>query len=210
VPSSNCSAQIAEALEPSPEITESQPELLAQHHAEAGLAARGCGFLGKAGHRSRSEMAEAATQFRKGLDQLALLPDISEKSGNFLAHRACRRELGRPGDGARPMLARESRGNSSVHARSSFSFPAGSPAITAELDRQRGLLGKAIPPRGCIAKPSAASRNPSCGRCAPQRGLPDQDRRAAAGLLVPGYGWLAEGFATADLTGPKALLDGPA
>jgi len=74
-------AQIAEALEyHSPEIIESQPELLAQHNAEAGLVEKAVAFWGKAGHRSvaRSAMAEAAAQFQKGLDQLALLPDIAE------------------------------------------------------------------------------------------------------------------------------------
>jgi len=75
-------AQIAEALENhSPEITESQPELLAQHYAEAGLVEKAVAFWSKAGHRSvaRSAMAEAAAQFQKGLDQLALLPDIPER-----------------------------------------------------------------------------------------------------------------------------------
>jgi class 3 adenylate cyclase/predicted ATPase len=75
-------AQIAEALEAhSPEIIESQPELLAQHYAEAGLVEKALAFWGKAGHRSvaRSAMAEAAAQFQKGLDQLALLADIPER-----------------------------------------------------------------------------------------------------------------------------------
>ena len=75
-------AQIAEALEAhSPEIIESQPELLAQHYAEAGLVEKAVAFWGKAGHRSvaRSAMAEAAAQFQKGLDQLAMLPDIPER-----------------------------------------------------------------------------------------------------------------------------------
>ena len=75
-------AQIAEALEThSSEIIESQPELLAQHYAEAGLVEKAVAFWGKAGHRSvaRSAMAEAAAQFQKGLDQLALLPDIPER-----------------------------------------------------------------------------------------------------------------------------------
>src|SRR5215472_789710 len=75
-------AQIASALENySPEITESQPELLAQHCAEAGRVEMAVAFWGKAGHRSvaRSAMAEAAAQFQKGLDQLALLPDIPER-----------------------------------------------------------------------------------------------------------------------------------
>jgi predicted ATPase len=75
-------AQIAEALEThSPEIIESQPELFAQHYAEAGLVEKSVACWGKAGHRSaaRSAMAEAATQFHKGLDQLALLPNTPER-----------------------------------------------------------------------------------------------------------------------------------
>src|SRR6516164_8624239 len=67
-------ARIAEALEADfPEITESQPELLAQHYTEAGLVEKSVAYWGKAGHRStaRSAMAEAAAQLQKGLDQLA-------------------------------------------------------------------------------------------------------------------------------------------
>ncbi len=75
-------AQIANALEThSPEVIESQPELLAQHYAEAGVIEKAVAFWGSAGQRSvaRSAMAEAAAQFQKGLDQLALLPDIPER-----------------------------------------------------------------------------------------------------------------------------------
>jgi class 3 adenylate cyclase/predicted ATPase len=75
-------AQIAEALTAqSPELIDNQPELLAQHYTEAGLIEKSVGFWGKAGHRStaRSAMAEAAAQFQKGLDQLALLPDTPER-----------------------------------------------------------------------------------------------------------------------------------
>jgi class 3 adenylate cyclase/predicted ATPase len=75
-------AQIAEALERlSPELVDSQPELLAQHYSEAGLAGKSVAYWGKAGRRSaaRSAMAEAALQLRKGLDQLALLPDTPER-----------------------------------------------------------------------------------------------------------------------------------
>jgi class 3 adenylate cyclase/predicted ATPase len=71
-------AQIAEALEVhSPELMDSRPELFAQHYDEAGLVEKSVAFWGKAGHRSaaRSALAEAAAQFRKGLDQVALLPD---------------------------------------------------------------------------------------------------------------------------------------
>jgi predicted ATPase len=75
-------ARIAEALETHfPELPDSQPELLAQHYAETGLVEISVFFWGKAGHSStgRSAMAEAASQFHKGLDQLALLPDTPER-----------------------------------------------------------------------------------------------------------------------------------
>ena len=75
-------AQIAEALETHfPELTESQPELLAQHYAEAGLAEKSAEYWGKAGHSSaaRSAMAEASAQLQKGLDQLKLVPDTPER-----------------------------------------------------------------------------------------------------------------------------------
>jgi tetratricopeptide (TPR) repeat protein len=76
-------AQIAEALEThSPELMDTQPELFAQHYAEAGLVEKAVIYWGKAGRRSaaRSAMTEAAAQFQKGLDQLALLPNTPERS----------------------------------------------------------------------------------------------------------------------------------
>jgi class 3 adenylate cyclase/predicted ATPase len=75
-------AQIADTLEiQSPELMESQPELFAQHYTEAGLVEKSVGYWSKAGRRSvtRSAMAEAAAQFQKGLDQIALLPDTLER-----------------------------------------------------------------------------------------------------------------------------------
>jgi class 3 adenylate cyclase/predicted ATPase len=75
-------AQIAEALEThSPELMDNQPELFAQHYAEAGLVEKSVACWGKAGRRSaaRSAMAEAAAQLQKGLDQLALLPDGAKR-----------------------------------------------------------------------------------------------------------------------------------
>jgi predicted ATPase len=75
-------AQIAGALEAdSPELMDSQPELVAQHYVEAGLVEKSVVCWGKAGRRSaaRSAMAEAAVQFHKGLDQLALLPNNPER-----------------------------------------------------------------------------------------------------------------------------------
>jgi len=75
-------AQIAEALETHfPELMDTQPELFAQHYAEAALVEKSVVCWGKAGHSSaaRSAMAEAATQFHKALDQLALLADTLER-----------------------------------------------------------------------------------------------------------------------------------
>jgi class 3 adenylate cyclase len=63
-------AQIAAALEThSPEMMENQPELFAQHYAEAGLIEKSVAYWGKAGRRSvaHSAMAEAAAQLQKGL-----------------------------------------------------------------------------------------------------------------------------------------------
>jgi predicted ATPase len=75
-------ARIADALESQlPEMMDTQPELFAQHYAEAGLVEKSIAFWGRAGERSaaRSAMVEAAAQLQKGLDQLALLPDTPER-----------------------------------------------------------------------------------------------------------------------------------
>ena len=84
-------AQIAEALETqSPEIMDNQPELFAQHYAEAGLVEKSVACWGRAGRSSaaRSAMAEAATQLQKGLDQLALLPDTPARQRQELEFRS--------------------------------------------------------------------------------------------------------------------------
>jgi DNA-binding winged helix-turn-helix (wHTH) protein/predicted ATPase len=75
-------ARIAEVLETDfPDIVVSQPELLAQHYGEAGLAEQSATYWEKAGRRSigGAAMAEAAVQLRKGLEQLAFLPDTPER-----------------------------------------------------------------------------------------------------------------------------------
>ncbi len=84
-------AQIAETLEThSPEMMDSQPELFAQHYAEAGLIEKSVACWGKAGRRSvaRSAMAEAGAQLQKGLDQLALLPLTPERQRQELEFRS--------------------------------------------------------------------------------------------------------------------------
>ena len=71
-------AEIGKVLETHfSEMVDSQPELLAQHYADAGLIEKSVAYWGRAGQRSaaRSAMAEAAAQYQKGLDQLMLLPD---------------------------------------------------------------------------------------------------------------------------------------
>jgi hypothetical protein len=82
VPRRRLHAQIAEALETHfPELIDTQPELFARHYAEAELVEKSVACWAKAGGRSadRSAMAEAAAQYQKGLDQLALLPDSPER-----------------------------------------------------------------------------------------------------------------------------------
>ena len=75
-------ARIAQALEThSPELMDSQPEIFAQHYQEAGLVEKSFACWGKAGHRSaaRSALVEAAAQFQKSLEHLALLPKNPER-----------------------------------------------------------------------------------------------------------------------------------
>ena len=70
-------ARVAATLESQfAEITETRPELLARQCAQAGLLEKAAGLWGKAGQRSleRSALVEAVSQFRRGLDQIALLP----------------------------------------------------------------------------------------------------------------------------------------
>jgi hypothetical protein len=131
-------AQIAEALEThSPELMDSQPELLAQHYAEAGLVQKSIVRWAKAGRRStaRSALAEAAAQFHKALDQLVLLPDNPERQRQeleilsalcaVLPLKATRRRKQ-----AMPTPGRESFGGSWVLLRSFFRFRTGSHFIT--------------------------------------------------------------------------------
>jgi class 3 adenylate cyclase/predicted ATPase len=64
-----------------PEIEVTQPALLAQHCAEAGLAAKSIGYRLKAGQQAlvREAMIEAEAQLRKGLGLIANLPDGAER-----------------------------------------------------------------------------------------------------------------------------------
>jgi len=75
-------AQIAEALEAqSPEIVESQPELLAHHYGEAAIADKAIGYWHRAGKLSAAKSAEteAIAQLRRGLSLLDALPENRER-----------------------------------------------------------------------------------------------------------------------------------
>ena len=76
-------ARIAAVLEERfPETAETQPELLARHFAEAGLAPQAIAYLQKAGDRAaeRSAYAEAIGHLTRGLELLQALPDGPERT----------------------------------------------------------------------------------------------------------------------------------
>ena len=84
-------ARIAATLENQfPEIVETQPEALARHCAEAGLAEKAVGCWLKAGHQAmkRSAMLEAEALLRKGLNLLASLPEDTERQQHELDLRS--------------------------------------------------------------------------------------------------------------------------
>ena len=73
--------RIAQVLaERFPEVAETQPELLAQHYTEAGLAQQAIPYWQRAGQRAAGHSAhvEAIGHFHQALAVLALLPDTPE------------------------------------------------------------------------------------------------------------------------------------
>jgi TOMM system kinase/cyclase fusion protein len=80
--------RIARVLEAQlPETVETQPELVAHHYTEAGLAASAISYWQRAGQRAneRSAHAEAINHLTKGLEVLKTLPDIPERAQQELA-----------------------------------------------------------------------------------------------------------------------------
>jgi class 3 adenylate cyclase/predicted ATPase len=83
-------ALIARALEAEfPDVTESQPELLAHHCIEAGRPIEGIGYCLKAAERAmaRSAAAEAIGHLNRGLGQLEALADGAERDRSELLLR---------------------------------------------------------------------------------------------------------------------------
>ena len=133
-------AQIAEALEThSPELMDNQPEVFAQHYAEAGLIEKSVACWGKAGQQLRRPLGDGGggRTISKGAGPagaVARRPRTSATaSSNFgvpwarccMPSKARRR---RKRD--RPMPAHESCGSGWVVPRSSLEFPMASRAIT--------------------------------------------------------------------------------
>jgi len=74
--------QVAAVLvEQFPETTETQPELVAHHYTDAGLAAQAIPYWQKAGQRAvqRSANVEAISHLTKGLELLKTFPDTPER-----------------------------------------------------------------------------------------------------------------------------------
>jgi len=132
-------AQIAEALEAhSPDLMDSQPELFAQHYAEAWLVEKSVptGVRPGIGQPPARRWRKRPRNCRRGWTSWRCCrtnSNVSDESSNFALPwaRRCdplkgkrRRKL------AKPMPAPESCGNSWVHPRSSFRLPMGSRPIT--------------------------------------------------------------------------------
>ena len=92
-------ARIAEALEQQfPDVGETQPEVLAQHLTEAGLAARAIPYWRRAGELAvgRSANLEAIAHLSKGLELIVTLPDAAgHLDEEFALHLAIGGPLGR-------------------------------------------------------------------------------------------------------------------
>jgi tetratricopeptide (TPR) repeat protein len=121
-------ARITATLEDQfPEIVETQPELLARHCAEAGLADKAVGYLVQAGKQaiSRCAMTEAVAQLRRGLERL---PDMPEGDARYEQELDLQITLGNA------LIATE--GYSAPQAGEAF---ARARELCAQLDRSRQL-----------------------------------------------------------------------
>ena len=158
-------ARIAEALTAHyPELMDSQPELFAQHYAEAGLIEKSVAYWGKAGHRLRRPLGDGGSgrTISKGAGPAGAVTGHPRTSATGARILQClgrgvdgRQRLRRAGNGSMPMPAHESCGSSWVLPRSSFRFPLGSRVYHV----YRGELDLAhAPGRGFAASEPSAQR----------------------------------------------------
>jgi tetratricopeptide (TPR) repeat protein len=80
--------RVARALEEHfPAVAEGEPELLAQHFAQAGLADLACTYYERAGDRAaaRSNFAEAVAHFTAGITEAGQLTEVPDRSQRELA-----------------------------------------------------------------------------------------------------------------------------
>ena len=86
-------AQLAQALAARPETVEAQPELLAHHYTEAGLASQAVEYWQRAGERSnaRSAYTEAVAHLTKGLE---VLKSFQIRPSALSTSYSCRLPLG--------------------------------------------------------------------------------------------------------------------
>src|SRR5262249_14880172 len=74
-------------VETSPEMAETQPELIARHLTEAGLSAQALPLWRHAGERALARFAndEAVKHFEKAIEVAGQLPDVHERTSAVLA-----------------------------------------------------------------------------------------------------------------------------
>jgi class 3 adenylate cyclase len=148
-------ARIVQVLEERfPEAVQMQPELLAYHCTEAGLAEMAIDYWHKAGQRAigRSAMAEAVAQLRMGLELLQGLPSAPDRDrrefhlqtslGMALNHSRVKRPRRR----AKPTAERTSCAGGSVRTSSSFPCSLVSGPFT---QRERRMLRRLQRRRNC-------------------------------------------------------------
>ena len=186
-------SRIAEVLEAqSPELAETQPEIVAHHYAEGGQTQKSVAFWRQAGRQAaaRSAMSEATSQFERGLSEWALLPETPERHQQELDFTYA---LGTALSAAKGLAASET-GRAYARARElweQLGFPSEFLAVPQELSIFHGTRGDIDLARACDEDVLRISR----------------ERGDAAGLVL-GYGSSARNlFHAGSFTASRTHLD---
>ena len=147
-------ARIARALEEQfPQVTETQPEILAHHLMQAGLSAEAVNFWTKAGvlARGRSAFAEAGAHLRRGLELLLTLPESDNRAAQEL-----------PIQIALGLIHMATRGYASVEAAQAYERARDICEQINDTDHLMGVLiglrhvnqvqGKSVAAKSCVAQ----------------------------------------------------------